>query len=120
MPKNERKFARFPMSGLVVIRVPGQNIQCSGTIEMIALRGVGVYTREKIPAGTPVQVEIISFVGGGSSNYVLTGVIRNHDRHNEFGVLGVEFDNEISSADQPKLYEYLMSQFNKLTEYNNR
>ena len=119
MPKNSRKHPRFPMSGLVVVKAPEKNIQCSGTIEMISLGGIGVYTREKIDPGTPVTLEIISFIGGVSANYGMTGRIRNQDRNSEFGVLGVEYEKEITQGDYPKLFEILSSLSSRLVQYNN-
>lgn len=114
---NSRKYPRFPMSGLVVVKVPKKDIQFSGMIELISLGGGGIYTKEKLEATTPVSLQIISFSGANTLNYVLTGVVRNHDRHNEFGVVGVEFDKPISSEEQPHLYDFLLGQEKKLGQY---
>ena len=116
MPPNQRKYPRFSLSGLVMVNVPSKNIQFSGTIELIAMGGLGVYTKEKIEAGTLVSVQIVSFTGNNSLNYVLKGTVRNTERQSEFGVVGIQFDSPIDSKDQPHLYGYLMSQEQKLKQ----
>jgi len=116
MPNN-RKNPRFPMSGLVVVKVPGQDIQFSGMIELISQGGVGIYTKEKVAARTPVTLQIISFSGASTLNYILNGVVRNHDKHNEFGVVGIEFEKPVNSKDQPHLYDFLLNQEKKLSQY---
>jgi hypothetical protein len=105
------------MSGLVVVKTRGSDAQFSGMIELISLGGVGIYTKEKVEAKTPVLLQIISFSGASTLNYTLSGVVRNHDRHNEFGVVGIEFDTLISSEAQPHLYDYLQIQEKKLSQY---
>jgi c-di-GMP-binding flagellar brake protein YcgR len=114
---NSRKYARFPMSGLVAVKVIETQSQFSGMIELISLGGVGIYTKEKLEARTRVELQIISFSGASSLNYTLTGIVRNHDRHNEFGVVGIEFDQPVSSSDQPHLYDFLRGQERKLSQY---
>ena len=108
MPYFERKHPRFPLSGLVIVNVPGRNIQFSGTIELIAMEGMGVYTKEKIAMGTKISLNIVSFTGTASLNYILKGTVRNNDRQNEFGVVGIEFDKPVDSKDQPHLYKFLV------------
>ena len=105
------------MSGLVVVKVPSLNLQFSGMIELIALGGIGIYTREKVNQGAPVLLQIVSFAGSNTSNYNLTGVVRNADRQNEFGVLGIQFDQPISSNEQPILYDFLIREEKKLTAW---
>lgn len=105
------------MSGLVVVKIPGKESQFSGMIELISLGGVGIYTKEKVQAKTAVILQIISFSGASTLNYTISGVVRNHDRHNEFGVVGIEFDKQISSEEQPHLYDFLQIQEKKLSQY---
>ncbi|MBI1819184.1 MAG: PilZ domain-containing protein [Nitrospirae bacterium] len=114
---NVRKYSRFPMSGLVVVKVPSLNLQFSGMIELIAFGGIGIYTREKVNQGSPVLLQIIGFAGSNTSNYNLTGVVRNTDRQKEFGVLGIQFDQPISSNEQPILYDFLTREEKKLTSW---
>ncbi|MHB8482808.1 MAG: PilZ domain-containing protein [Nitrospiria bacterium] len=116
MPSFNRKHPRFPLSGLVIVTVPGTNLQFSGTIELIAMEGVGIYTKEKIAAGTEVSLQIVSFTGTASLNYVLKGVVRNNDRQSEFGIVGIQFDQPVNSKDQSHLYEFLEAQEKKRNE----
>ncbi|MBI1821134.1 MAG: PilZ domain-containing protein [Nitrospirae bacterium] len=117
MASHKRKFPRFPLSGLVIVNVPGKNLQFSGTIELIAMEGLGIYTKEKIETGTRVSLQIVSFTGTISLNYVLAGHVRNNDRQNEFGVVGIQFEKPVNSKDQPNLYEFLIAQEKRLNEF---
>jgi len=76
-------------------------------IEKISEGGIGVYTNEKLVKGTRVFIEIIMFTGPDTSNYQLTGVVKNFEKQKESGLLGIQFDKNINESDHPDLFMYL-------------
>ena len=102
----EREHPRFSLAGLVIGNVSDKNLQFSGTIALISLEGIGIYTREKVEKGMSIFLRIISFDGSNLSNYQMTGVVKN----TECGILGVQFDQAINSKEYPFLYNYLVNE----------
>ncbi|MFI5304553.1 MAG: PilZ domain-containing protein [Nitrospiria bacterium] len=111
---NEKRYPRFPMSGLVFGKVREPVIQFSGTLELISLSGIGIYTREKIEKGVVVDLNIVTSDGSHSIDVRITGVITNTERLQEFGILGVQFDRLINSDNHSYLYNYLVNEARKL------
>jgi len=114
---NARTNPRFPMSGLVEVKIQNGDGKFSGMIELISLGGVGIYTKQKVVTSTPVSLQIVSFSGAGTMNYSLRGIVKNHDRYNEFGVVGIQFEKPINPEDQPHLFDFLQEQERKLNHY---
>jgi hypothetical protein len=84
-----RKRTRVQFSTQVIIKTEDSEIRAEANSEDISIKGVFVNTEEKIPLGTPCDLEIL--LTGTSTKLALTikGVIA---RHEEAG-LGITFDS---------------------------
>ncbi|MBI3352988.1 MAG: PilZ domain-containing protein [Nitrospirae bacterium] len=114
----KRKHPRFSVSGVAIVKVPEKEQEFLGPVEMISQGGAGIYTDEKIEKGTSISLVVDIFTGSNTSTCNLTGVVKNFVQWNKKGLLGVQFDKEINSKDQPQIYQYLTfleKQF--ITEY---
>jgi len=111
---NGKRYPRFPMSALVIGKVLERNLEFSGTIETISLSGIGIFTKEKLEKGMYVSLNILGFDGSNSIDDKIAGVVMNTDRQKEFGILGVQFDQVINSANHLLLYNYLVNEEKKV------
>jgi len=113
-----RKHPRFPVSGSAVIKTGKDKVEFPGQIEMFSKRGMGIFTDVSIERGTPITLEVNIYTGPDSEKTSLTATVKNFSEWGEKGLLGVEFDQEISAKFEPLLNEYLC-QLEKefITEY---
>ncbi len=112
---DQRKSPRLAISGFINLKIKDLKLQFSGPIELISLKGLGVYTKEKVSPGTPVAIQLICFKGAETLNFSLTGIVTG-SRHrtltpysmdNEIRVIGIKFDKDINSKEQLPLYQIL-------------
>ncbi len=114
----KRKYPRFSVSGFAIVNIPENEREFLGPVEMISQGGAGIYTDEKLEKGTSISLVVDIFTGSNVSSCNLTGVVKNFVQWKEKGLLGVQFDKEIDSNNDPHLYQYLTlleKQF--ITEY---
>ncbi|NVM22191.1 MAG: PilZ domain-containing protein [Desulfobacterales bacterium] len=89
MVEEKRKKTRVHFEALVTLKTDESEIQTEANLKDISMKGMFVNTEEKIPAGTPCDIEIL--LTGTSTTLALSirGSIARHDASG----LGIAFDS---------------------------
>ena len=93
-----------------MIRFLETDTQISGPIELVSRGGIGIYTKEKVKKGAKVVLKIFCDIDNRGLEYSIPGTVRTEEKKKEFGSIGIQFDKEINSLDQPELFNYLVAQ----------
>lgn len=102
-----RQFLRFRVAGTAAVKVPETNLGLQGVIEKLSRGGIGIYTEVEVKKETPVALEIQVSIGAGSSKSTITGIVKNFAIREGKSILGIEFDREIDSKNEPEIFEFL-------------
>lgn len=110
----QRRHKRFPLTGSAEFAYEGGAQKNSrafhALISDVSLSGIGLYL--DIPAHENRDVSLtISFIArdGAIKNSAVRGRIVYTRNMGNMHYIGIEFSEEISSANQPSLYEHLAS-----------
>jgi hypothetical protein len=103
-----RKWYRYQFFGIVAVSIPAENAVVNATIANISLSGLGLYSTTPIEKGKTVELTI-SFVdkNGRVREDVATGKVDWQKKVLRMYLLGIHFDEELSTTSQPRLLEHL-------------
>ncbi|HXN06766.1 MAG TPA: PilZ domain-containing protein [Nitrospiria bacterium] len=104
---SRRQFLRFRVAGTATVKVPETNLALQGVIEKLSRGGIGVYTEIEIKMETSVALEFQVSIGAGSSKTSITGIVKNFAIREGKSILGIEFDREINSKNEPEIFKCL-------------
>ena len=104
----KRKYPRFPVAGVAIIKDPGSNLEIPGSLEMISQGGAGIFTDKALETGRKISMEFEIYTGDNNTTHCrMNGVVTNFKKWIDKGVLGVQFENEINKNDHPGIYQFL-------------
>jgi hypothetical protein len=107
---NKRKYTRVPMAGTAVVKFEVKGyVTIKTTISTISLRGIGLYSHEPIEIDTNVSIAINFITVGGIKGDSIKGRVKHSKKIGDIYFLGIYFNEEINSKNQPSLYQHIQS-----------
>jgi len=107
---NTRKHIRVPIFGTATLKFEDKNtIQTIHTLPAnISLGGIGLYSNNSIEIGTDVFITI-NFISlhGEAKTAFLKGLVIYNNKIGDASFLGIRFNEEINSENDPSLYEHM-------------
>ena len=111
---NQRKHERFAITGIATLQFEdkGETKTTQATLSTISSEGIGLYTNSPIKVNQDVSLTI-NFISedGMKSNSIKGSVIYNRDLGNRY-FIGIQFNEDIHSKNQPLLYAHLQKIIN--------
>jgi PilZ domain len=107
--EDTRKWYRYQFFGNATVTAVKENVVFSTTIANISLSGIGLYSPVPIGKGKKVEIKV-SFINrhGKAKEDITTGVIDWQTKFKKNYLLGIIFDEELNTTNQPNLIEHLM------------
>ena len=108
MQKERRRQNRYPVSALAKIKVrhDGNLTLVGSTVNDICLSGMRISSVVLLEEGDPVSVELLEILGTEYEAKV-KGTVAWTSLKESFCDMGISFEKEMSSDNQPALYEKL-------------
>ena len=107
--KDYRKWYRYQFFGSAHVTFPKEKIIIEANIANISFSGIGLYSPVPVPKGKRVDIKI-SFVNrdGKVSQDRAAGRVEWQAKFKKMFLLGITFEEELSSGSHPKLLEHLV------------
>jgi hypothetical protein len=100
---------RYHLFGKARIKLLLDKTAIDACIANISFSGVGLYAPVSIPNGRQVKIKISFFDGDGKiQNSVIEGRIIWHSKLGTFYLVGIRFNEVITTANQPLLFKRLL------------
>jgi hypothetical protein len=111
MAERKRRHRRFPIAATALLtfsREEGDD-SLEAVVANISFGGMGIYSKETFGKGVPVLIEMNFISSDGSiKTSFLEGVTVYETRSlGSLWFVGIVFNKEVNSADQPLLYDHL-------------
>jgi len=105
----ERQWQRYLFIGTAKIRVPGERTSTTATISNISVSGIGLYSPKSIGKGKTVKLKV-SFIDGKGriSDDTVEGKVDWQSKFRGIYLIGVLFNEELDTKNQPKLMGHLL------------
>ncbi len=106
--KNARKCHRYQFFGSAAVTVPKEKTVINATIANISFSGTGLYSSKSIGRGKKVNIKI-SFIdnAGKVQEDTISGKVDWQKKFKSMYLIGIIFDEEPNTVNQPKLVEHL-------------
>ncbi|MBE0426541.1 MAG: PilZ domain-containing protein [Nitrospirae bacterium] len=107
-PVDTRKWFRYQFFGSGAVIFPKENTVVDTTIANISFSGIGLYSSTPVGKGKKVKIKI-SFVDrkGKICEDFTEGKVDWQKKFKNIYLVGVIFDEELNTVNQPKLLEHL-------------
>jgi hypothetical protein len=105
----ERQWHRYQFIGTAKIRVRGERTSTTATISNISVSGIGLYSPKAIGKGKTVKLKV-SFIDskGRVSDDTVEGKVDWQSKFRGTYLVGVLFNEELDTQNQPKLMGHLL------------
>lgn len=106
---NRREHKRVPITGIATLKFENKGkIQSIQALPgSISLGGIGLYSDDPIEIDTNVLLTINFISIDGVKNDSIEGHVIHYKNIGGTYFMGIQFNEEINSKNQPSLYEYL-------------
>jgi hypothetical protein len=102
-----RTHKRYDFLGLAVIKAQnGHRINISALVENISKKGMRLHTYQSFTPESNIVMELSFTTRAGKAKAYIKGKVARSDRDDDINVIGVSFDQEISSDNHPVLSRY--------------
>jgi hypothetical protein len=111
---NQRRHERFAITGIATLKFEdkGEIKTTQATLSTISSEGIGLYVDSPIKNDTYVSLTIHFISGDGIKNNSIKGsVLYNRDLGKRY-FIGIQFNEDINSKNQPLLYTHLQKIIN--------
>jgi hypothetical protein len=112
----ERQWSRYHFIGTAKIRVRGERTSTTATISNISVSGIGLYSPKSIGKGKTVKLKVSFIDGKGrTSDDTVEGKVDWQSKFSGIYLVGVLFNEELDTKNQPKLMGHLLWLIDTLT-----
>ncbi len=109
VPIDTRRWFRYQFFGSATITIPKEDITVDTTIANISFSGIGLYSTIPLGKGKKVKIKI-TFIDkkGKICEDSTEGKVDWQKKFKKIYLIGIIFDEELNTRNQPRLLEHLM------------